>query len=101
MDRVGPGEAAQDRLSARGAGPDRGRVLDHLVVLLGDDVPPDRPRQRRRQPRVRVGFAGGRAVEPDLVDPLDPREQVEAEEPGDAEADLGLYVDKSSDRDGP
>jgi len=40
--------------------------------------PPDRPGQRRRQPPVHVGFAGRRPVQPDLVDPLDPGQQVEA-----------------------
>ena len=37
------GEAAQDLLGLGGAQPQRGGVLDHLVVLLGDQVPVDRP----------------------------------------------------------
>ena len=41
---------------------------------------------------VRVGFTGGGPVELDLGDPLDPREQIEPEQPGDTEADLGLPV---------
>jgi len=47
VDGVGAGEPAQDGLGGGGAGPDRGGVLDHLVVLLGDDVPADRAGQRR------------------------------------------------------
>jgi hypothetical protein len=54
-------------------------LIDHLVVLLGNDVPADRPCQRGRQPRVGVGFAGARAVQPGLVDLLDPRQQIEAQ----------------------
>ena len=71
---------------------DRGGVLDHLVVVLLDQVPPDRPSQRRRQPRVRLRLAGRWAIEADLVDLFDPRQEVEAEQPGDAEPDLGLAV---------
>ena len=41
VDRVGPGEPAQDRLGGGGTGADRCRVLDRLVVLGGDDVPPE------------------------------------------------------------
>jgi hypothetical protein len=88
----GAGEPAQDRLGRSRAGPDRGGVLDHLVILLGDQLPADRPGQRRRQGGVGVRLAGSRPVQLYFVDLLDPREQVEAEQPGDPEADLGLAV---------
>jgi hypothetical protein len=39
-------EPAQDGLCARGACADRRRLFDLVVVLLGDDVPPDRAGQR-------------------------------------------------------
>src|SRR5664280_984381 len=58
------GEAAQDRLGGGGAGADRGGVFDHLVVLLGDQLPADRPGQRRRQGGVGGRVAGGRPVQP-------------------------------------
>lgn len=92
VDGVGLGEPPQDRLGGGGSGADRGGVLDHLVVLGGDQVPPDRPGQRGLQPRPCGGLAGGRAVQPSLVDPLDPGQQVEAEQPGGAESDFGLAV---------
>jgi len=92
VDRVGLDEPPQDRLGLGGAGADRGGVLDHLVVLGCDQVPADRPGQRRFQPRPGAGVTGGRAVQPGLVDPLDPGQQIEAEQPGDAEPDLGLAM---------
>src|SRR5207302_1894358 len=49
-------------LGGGGSGPDRGRVLDHLIVLGGDQVPADRPGQRGFQPRPGAGLAGGRAA---------------------------------------
>lgn len=85
---VGLGEPAQDRLGRDGAGVDRGRVLDHLdhlVVLLRDQLPPDRPvHHRGRQPRVRSLLASRRPAQPDRVDPLDPGQQLEAERPDKA-----------------
>ena len=93
VDRVGLGESAQDRLGGGGAGSDRGGVSDHLVVLLGDDVPANGPvHHGRRQPRVGVGFAGERPVQPNLVDPFDAGQQVESEQPGQPEPDLGLAL---------
>jgi hypothetical protein len=73
------GEAPQDRLSGGGPNPDRGRVADHHVVLLGDQAPPDRPSQRRAKAREGVGLARGGPVQPHLVDPLDPGQQVKPE----------------------
>ena len=89
--RVGALEPAQDRGGLRGAGADRRGVLDHLVVLVGDQVPPDRPADHRGG-KPRVGVAGAGSVEPDAVDRLDPRQQVEAEQPGQPEPDDGLAV---------
>ena len=39
---VGAGESAQDLFGISGPEPDRGCVADHLVVLLGDEIPVDR-----------------------------------------------------------
>jgi hypothetical protein len=89
---VGLHEPAQDGLGGGGADPDRGRILDHLVVLFGDPVPPDGAGHRRFQVRPQVGFAGGGAVELRLVDPFDAGQQVEPQQLRDAEPDLGLAV---------
>jgi hypothetical protein len=37
------GEAAQDLLGLGGAQPQRGGVLDQLVMVVGDQLPVDRP----------------------------------------------------------
>ena len=70
-------------------------AVAYLIIwsyLLLDEVPADRAGQRRGQLRVGVGFAGDRPVQPHLVDLLDPGQQVEAQQPGDAEPDLGLAM---------
>jgi hypothetical protein len=46
------GEAPQDRLRLSRPEPQRGGVLDHLVVLLGDQLPADRPVQCRSSPSI-------------------------------------------------
>jgi hypothetical protein len=49
------------------------------------------------QEGVQRGVAGGQQpVQPDLVDPFDAGHQIESEQPGQPEPDLGFYVDKSS-----
>jgi hypothetical protein len=57
------------------------------VVPLLDQVPADRAGQRRRQSRVGVGQALGWQVQLHGVDLLEPGDQVEAQQPGDAEPD--------------
>ena len=54
---AGTGEAAQDRLGLGGAQPQGGGVLDRLVVLLGDELPSDRPGEHRAElgPAGRIG----------------------------------------------
>jgi hypothetical protein len=78
VDGVGgvAGEAAQDGVGRGGPDTDGGGELDHLVVVLLDQVPPDRPGHRRR--RSAEGLLVG-AVELDLVDPFDARQEVEVE----------------------
>src|SRR6185437_10408102 len=87
-------EAAQDGLGGGGAEPDGRGVLHHQVVLLLDQLPPDRVGQRGPQPGVAVQVARGREVELAPVDLLDPRQQVESQEPRDPEPYEALYVDK-------
>lgn len=87
-------EAAQDVLGSRGAESERGRILDHLVVLPGDQRPFDRSAQDRLQRWKGTGRAGGRPEEPLGVDPLEPRQQREAEEMAEGEGNRALYVDR-------
>jgi hypothetical protein len=51
MLHIGAVEAAQD-IFVGGAQLQRSRILDHLVVLLRDQFPVDRPRQDRRKAGV-------------------------------------------------
>src|SRR5262249_12049422 len=63
-----------------------------LVVAGVDQVPADRPGQRRAQPWPGAWVAGGGPVQLDLVDLLDAGQQVDVEQPGDSEPDFGLAV---------
>jgi hypothetical protein len=69
---VGLHEPPQNCLRRCGTGADRGGVLHHLVVLLGDQLPPDRARHRRPQLRPQIRLPGGWPVQLALVDPFDP-----------------------------
>jgi hypothetical protein len=55
-------------------------------------MPADRAGQRRGEPRVGVRVASHGPVQLDLVDRLDARQQVEVQQPGDAEPDLRLAM---------
>src|SRR5512135_381589 len=78
---VVPREPPQDRLRLGRAQADRGRVLDHPVVLLADQLPVDRLREDRPEVRVGIGLADVRSVELLLVDRLQPRQELETEQP--------------------
>jgi hypothetical protein len=59
------GEAAQHLVGLGGAQPQRGRVLDHLVVVTGDDVPVDGlARQHAVEPGPRLVLPEARPVQP-------------------------------------
>ncbi len=79
------GEAAKDLFGFGGAEPERGGVLDELVVLLGDQLPADRPCRDLLQ--ARVGRAIGGPVQAGRADVLQPRQQPEAEQVTEREAD--------------
>ena len=78
-------ESGQDLLGFGGAQLQRPGVLDHLVVLLADEVPADGPRQDRFQARVRGAIA--RAVQARRADVLQPGQQPVAEQVGEGEPD--------------
>ena len=84
---AGAGEPAQDLVSLCGAQPQRGRVSDHVVVLLGDQFPADRPGQRTGQLGQFACHRGVGQVEPGCADVLQPGQQLVAEQPGEGEPD--------------
>lgn len=88
MLRSGAGEAAQDLLGLGGAQLQRGGELDHLVVLLGDQLPPDRPRQNRVELGQRVGQTWVGKIEAGGADVLQPRQQRVAKQVGEGEPDV-------------
>src|SRR3954451_17250312 len=92
MLQICAGGAAQDIRGGCGAEPERGRVLDHLVVLPADQLPVDRPRQHRLQGRVGVGFAHGRTIEPLRVNALEPRQQLKAKQAAEGKGNIALAM---------
>jgi len=66
------GEAAQHLVGLGGPQPQRGGVLDHLVVVAGDEIPVDGPfLEDLRQPGPR-GLVRAGGVELDRADVLQP-----------------------------
>lgn len=88
MGFLGP---AQDLLGLRGAQPQSGGVLDHLVVLLGDELPANRPGQHVGQALPHAGAVVG-TVKPDGTNVLQPGQQPEAEQFGEREPNDGGTV---------
>ena len=83
--RSAAGEPAQDRLGLGGAQPQRCGVLDHLVVLLGDQLPQDGSGQHRTEFDVGRGVVW--SVQPHRADVLQPGQQPEPEQFGEGEPD--------------
>lgn len=92
---VGAGKASEDGLGFGGAEPECRRVLDHLVVLLADQPPVDRPRQHRLEVWIVVRPARFGTVEALLVNPFEPRQELKAEEPAEGKGNgaLAMTVD--------
>jgi hypothetical protein len=61
--------------------------IRHQVVVVLDDVPADRAGQRRRERGVGVLVAAARHAQLHRGDLLEPGDQVEVQQPGDAEPD--------------
>ncbi len=85
-------EPSQDRLRLGRAQAVRRHVLDHLVVLPADQLPVDRFCQHRPEVRVGVGLADIRPVQPLLVDRLQPRQELESQEPTERKCHRALAV---------
>ena len=90
MLHIGAAEAAQDVFGVGGAQFQRSRILDHLVVLLRDQLPVDRPRQDRRKAEVLGRLV--RSVEPLRCDGFQPGQQFEAQKPAEGEGHFALSV---------
>ena len=84
------GEAAQDLLGLGGPEPERGRVLDQLVVLLGDQLPADGASEDLLEAFVACPVE--RTVKRRAADVLQPWEQPEAEQVAEREPDDGGAV---------
>jgi hypothetical protein len=89
---VASDEAAQDRLGLGGAEPDSRDVLDHLVVLLADEFPIDRPCQNG--PQVRVGIRLSRVGSGKFLDRdrLQSWHQLEPQQVTERESDRALAM---------
>lgn len=86
------GEAAQDRLGVGGAETQGRRVFHHLVVLLADQLPINGLGQNRPQAGKGVRLPGVGPVQLLAADRLEPRQQLEAKQPAEGEADRALAV---------
>ena len=79
------GEAAQHLVGLGGPQPQRGGVLDHLVVVAGDQVPVDGPLLEDLLQSGPHGLGGVGGVELDRADVLQPGQKLEAEQLGEGE----------------
>ena len=89
---AGPGEAAQDGVRFSSAQPQRSGVLDHLVVLVGDELPADWPGEDGGElGPVRSGrvLRPVEALRPEI---LEPGHELEAQQLAEGEPDRGLAV---------
>jgi len=67
-------------------------VFDHLVVLVADELPVNRSGQDRLQVGVGLRIAGLRPVQLLIVDRLESREELEAQESREGEPNFALAV---------
>src|SRR5579885_3493185 len=85
-------KAAQDRLGLCRPQPQRSRILDHLVVLLGDEVPVDGPRENKLEIGVGLWFSRLWSIEALGIDVFESRHQLKAQEPTESKGDLILTM---------
>jgi hypothetical protein len=97
MLNVAPDEAAQDRLGLGGAEADGRNVLDHLVVLLADQLPVDRPGQNGLQVRVGIRLPDIGSGQLLNMDRLQPRHELEPQQPAERKGGRVLVVGASSE----
>jgi hypothetical protein len=86
------GKAAQDRFGFGGAKAQCRSVFGHLVVLLTNQSPVDRPGQHQLQIRVRVRRTHFRSIKCLGMNRFEPRQELETEEPAKREGDRALAV---------
>jgi hypothetical protein len=80
MFEIVAGEAAQDRFGFGRAKAQGSRVFDHLAILLANQIPVDRARQRRLKIRICVCLPGLRAIEFLRLNRLQARRRLKAEQ---------------------
>jgi hypothetical protein len=78
---VGASKSAQDVFGLCGAQPYGGCVVDHRVVVLGDQIPIDSAGESRCEMSVGRGVCG--PVKPLAVDAFETRQEVESEQPAE------------------
>ena len=87
---VGAVEAPQDVFGVRGLEPESRGVLDHGIVLLGDQLPIDGPGEHGGEFWVEGAVVG--TVKPLRVDGLEPWQQLKAEQPAKGKSHFALSV---------
>src|ERR671922_2797445 len=88
--KLTPGEAFEDRVRIRRAQPEGCSILDHLLVLLADKVPPNRPLQDGLQMGIGIRVAGEGPVELLAVDAFEPGQQMKPQQMAKRKSYLAL-----------
>ena len=80
MLELAAGKAFEDRLGIRCAQTQGRGILDHLIVLLADETPPNRPFQDGLQMRIGIGLPGDGPIEFLAVNTFEPRQEVKSQQ---------------------
>ena len=67
-------------------------IFDHLIILLPDQLPVNRPGQDRLEMIIDVRIAGSRAIQLLRSDSLEPRQQIKTQQVAKSERHLALTV---------
>src|SRR5450631_2541128 len=84
------GEPPEDGLGLRGPEAQRRGILDHLIVLLADDIPVDRPGHHRLKVFIETDLAEVRTIKPLRVNGFKAWQKLETQEPAKRKSDLAL-----------
>ena len=83
-------EPLEDRFGLGRAEAQGGRVLDHLVIVLTDQIPVHGTREDRLQTGVVVGATGDGAIQLLRGDGFEPRHQLESEQGAQGKPHMAL-----------
>src|SRR6266516_8112332 len=92
MFQTGLGEAAQDRLRFCCPQPQCCRVLDHLIVLCGDEITVDRARKNELEVGIGLRLPALGAGQALRIDILEPRHELEAQQMAESKGHLVLAM---------